>query len=117
MTSAAIASPLTGELARAVHRGVEVGLALHARALAARALGVEHAGVNVGVDRHLLPRHSVERKARRHLGDALRAAGILRKRAQTSGSPSAWYGLRILRWIGYRMPAPVWSIAAWAIGY
>ena len=53
------------ELARAVHRGVKVGFALHARAFAPRAVGIERAGVNVGVDRHLLARHRVERETRR----------------------------------------------------
>ena len=63
------------ELPGAVHRAVEVGFALNRLSLAARAFAVEHAGVNVGVDRHLLSRHRIERKASRDLGNALRAAG------------------------------------------
>ncbi len=61
------------ELPGAVHRGVKIGLALHPRAFAARAVGVEHAGVHVGIDRHLLAGHRVEREARADFGDALRA--------------------------------------------
>ncbi len=63
------------ELSGAVHSAVEVGFALNHLSLAPRAFAVEHAGVNVGIDGHLLPRHCIERKARRDLGDALRAAG------------------------------------------
>ena len=62
------------ELTGAVHRSVEVRLALNGLALAPRPLGIEDAGVNVGVDRHLLAGHGVEREARRYLGHALRAA-------------------------------------------
>ncbi len=63
------------ELAGPVHRGVEIGLALHPGALGAGAVRVEHAGVQVGVDRHLLAGHRVEREAGADLGDPLRAAG------------------------------------------
>ena len=63
------------ELAGAVHGGVKVGLALHARALPARTLRVEQPCVHVGVDRHLFAGHCVKRKARADLGDALRPAG------------------------------------------
>ena len=62
------------ELARAVHRRVEIGLALDARALAARDVGIEQAGVQIRVDRHLLAGHRVEREACAHFRDALRAA-------------------------------------------
>ena len=61
------------ELARAVHRAVEIGFSLHARAFAARALGIEHARMHLGVDRHLFAGHRVERESRRDFGDALRA--------------------------------------------
>ena len=62
------------ELSGAVHRAVEIGLALNGFALAPRAVGVENAGVHVGIDRHLLSRHRVEREARGDLRDALRTA-------------------------------------------
>jgi hypothetical protein len=73
ITSAAIASPFH-ELARAVHGGVEICFSLHASAFAARAVGIEHPGVHVGIDRHLLPGHRVERKAGGDFSDALGAA-------------------------------------------
>ncbi len=63
------------KLSRAIHRSVEIRFLLHGFALAARAIGVQGAGVHVGVDRHLLPRHRVERKASGHFGNALRTAG------------------------------------------
>ncbi len=62
------------ELSGAVHRAVEVGLALYRRALPARAVGVDCAGMHVGVDRHLFAGHRIEREPRRDLGDALRSA-------------------------------------------
>ena len=58
------------ELRGTVHRTVEVGFFGD---LAAAALGlvlVDEAGVEVGVDRHLLTGHRVEGEARRDLGDA-----------------------------------------------
>ena len=62
------------ELRGAVHRAVEVGLALDLRAALAR-LGVgDLPGVQVGVDRHLLAGHRVEGEARGDLGDAPGAA-------------------------------------------
>ena len=63
------------ELRGAVHRAVEVGLLGDLRAALARLLVGDLAGVEVGVDRHLLARHGVEREARAHLGDA---AGAVR---------------------------------------
>ncbi len=60
------------EFPRAVHRAVEVGFLLNERALAPRPERIEDAGVNVGIDRHLLTGHRVERKTRGDLGDALR---------------------------------------------
>jgi hypothetical protein len=74
ITSAAIASPFH-ELARAVHGGVEICFSLHASAFAARAVGIEHPGVHVGIDRHLLPGHRVEHEARSHLRHALAPLG------------------------------------------
>ena len=61
------------ELRRAVHRAEEVGFFRHFEAAAAGFLLVDVAGAQVGVDRHLLARHRVEREAGRNLGDALRA--------------------------------------------
>ena len=63
------------ELRRTVHRAVEVGFVGD---LLAAALGlglVDEAGVEVGVDRHLLAGHRVEGEARRDFGDA---AGTVR---------------------------------------
>ena len=63
------------ELRGAVHRAVEIGLAGDLGAAVAR-LGLgDLAGVQVGVDRHLLAGHRVEGEAGRHLGDA---AGAVR---------------------------------------
>ena len=67
------------ELSGAVHRAVEIGFALNDLAFAPRALRIERAGVNVGVDRHLLSGHRVEREASRNFGDALRAAARSRR--------------------------------------
>jgi hypothetical protein len=60
------------ELAGAVHRAVKIRLSLHDGAFAAGRFGVEHAGVDLGIDRHLLAGHRVEREARRNFRDALR---------------------------------------------
>ena len=57
------------ELRRTVHRTVEVRLLRDLLAAAARLLVVDRAGVELGVDRHLLAGHRIEREARRHLGD------------------------------------------------
>ena len=58
------------ELRRTVHRAVEVGLFGDLLAAALRFVLVDDAGVEVGVDRHLLAGHRVEGEARGHLGDA-----------------------------------------------
>ncbi|MCZ7617307.1 MAG: hypothetical protein M5U32_03030 [Myxococcota bacterium] len=63
------------ELARAVHRAVEVRLLLELAAPSARLLIVDHAMIQIGVDRHLLSRHRIECEASRHLRDA---SGTLR---------------------------------------
>ena len=63
------------ELRGTVHRAVEVGLAGDVSAPLARLLVGDHAGVEVGVDRHLLARHRVEREARGDFGDASGAVG------------------------------------------
>ena len=63
------------ELAGAVHGAVEVGLRAHFRAARARLVLVDQAGVQVGVDRHLLARHRIQGEARADFGDAARALG------------------------------------------
>src|SRR5581483_1460036 len=63
------------ELAGAVHRPEEIGFAADLLAPRSRLLLVDEAGVEVGVDRHLLARHAVEDKARGDLGDAPGALG------------------------------------------
>ena len=63
------------EFRGAVHRAVEVGLLRDDRAALAGGGLVDEAGVQVGVDRHLLAGHRVEREAR---GDLGHAAGALR---------------------------------------
>ena len=63
------------ELRRTVHRAVEVGLLGDLRAALARLLVGDLAGVEVGVDRHLLAGHGVEGEARADLGHA---AGAVR---------------------------------------
>jgi hypothetical protein len=63
------------ELGGAIHRAVEVRLALDQRAPAARLVLVDQAHVHVGVDRHLLPGHRVEREPGGDLGHALGTVG------------------------------------------
>ena len=58
------------ELRGTVHRAVEVGFLGDLGAPLARLLVGDLAGVEVGVDRHLLARHGVEGEARAHLGHA-----------------------------------------------
>ncbi len=53
------------ELAGTVHRAVEVGLAAHFLAPRPGLVLVDQAGVQVGVDGHLLARHRVQGEARR----------------------------------------------------
>ena len=62
-------------LAGAVHRAEELGFLADLGAAALGFLLVDQAGVQVGVDRHLLAGHRVEREARADLGDALGALG------------------------------------------
>ena len=63
------------ELAGAVHRAEELGFLADLGAAALGLLLVDQAGVQVGVDRHLLAGHRVEREARADFGDALGALG------------------------------------------
>ena len=63
------------ELRGAVHRTVEVGLGRDLRAALARLDVGDQAGVEVGVDRHLLAGHGVEGEAGADLGHALGALG------------------------------------------
>ena len=62
-------------LARTVHRAVELGFLRHLGAALARLGLADQSGVEVGVDRHLLARHRVEREARADFGDAPGALG------------------------------------------
>jgi hypothetical protein len=63
------------ELERAVHRPVELALALEGAAPPARIALVDEARAEVRVDGHLLAGQRVEREPRRDLGDALGALG------------------------------------------
>ncbi len=63
------------EFSGAVHRSVKIRFALHQFAFGTRAFGIEDAGVNVGVDRHLFSRHSVQRKAGGDFSHPLRTRG------------------------------------------
>ncbi len=63
------------ELRGTVHRAVEVGLGVHLLAAPAGLLLVDEAGVEVGVDGHLLAGHRVEGEAGAHLGDAAGTVG------------------------------------------
>src|SRR5690606_15952942 len=63
------------KLGRAVHSPVKVRLALDVLPAPARLLLGDEAAVQVRVDPHLLARHRVQGKARRHLGHPLGAAG------------------------------------------
>ena len=58
------------ELRGTVHRAVEVGLVADLAAAVAGFVLADRAGVEVGVDRHLLAGHGVEGEAAGHLGDA-----------------------------------------------
>jgi hypothetical protein len=62
-------------LAGTVHRAEELGLLADLGAALLGLLLVDQAGVQVGVDRHLLAGHRVEREARADFGDALGALG------------------------------------------
>jgi hypothetical protein len=59
------------ELGGPVHGAVEVGLHRHLTAARLRLLLVDEAGIEVGIDGHLLAGQRVQREAGRHLGDAL----------------------------------------------
>ncbi len=63
------------ELARAVHRAVEVGFGAHLGAPRGGFLLRDDAGVEVGVDRHLLAGQGIEGEAGAHLGNAPGALG------------------------------------------
>jgi hypothetical protein len=63
------------ELRGTVHRAVEAALGLDLGASLARLLFADHAGGEIGVDRHLLAGHRVEAEAGRDFGDAPRALG------------------------------------------
>src|SRR6185295_4295116 len=63
------------ELRGAVHRAVEVRLAGDLFATTPRVRLIDETGGEIGVDRHLLTRHRVEREARGYFGDAARALG------------------------------------------
>ncbi len=63
------------ELRGTVHGAVEVRLPGDLGAACARLVVGDQAGVQVGVDRHLLAWHRVEREARADLGDASGAVG------------------------------------------
>ena len=61
------------ELARAVHRAVELRLLRDLLAAVAGLVLVDQARVQIGVNRHLLARHRVQREPRRHFRNAARA--------------------------------------------
>ena len=63
------------EFARAVHRAVEIGFLLDFAAAAAGLGFVDDAGVEFGINRHLLAGHGVEGEPRGDFGDAARALG------------------------------------------
>jgi hypothetical protein len=62
-------------LGGAVHCAVELGFLGHFGAAPAGVGFADQAGVEVGVDRHLLARHRVQREARAHFGDPARTLG------------------------------------------
>ncbi len=63
------------ELHRTVHRTVELALLLQVGAEAAGGRRVDDAGAEVGVDRHLLTRHSVQAETGGYLCDPLGTLG------------------------------------------
>ena len=63
------------ELRRTVHRAIEVGLAAHFLAATACLSLIDLAGVQIGIDGHLLARHGIQGKARRYLGNTPCALG------------------------------------------
>ena len=65
----------THELTRPVHRAVEVRFLGHFRTTFFRFIFGDQPGVQVGVDRHLFARHSVQHETRAHFGDTSRTFG------------------------------------------
>ncbi len=63
------------ELRGTVHRPVEIRFQRHVRATLARLVLADQTGIEVRIDRHLLARHGVERKACGNLGDPTGALG------------------------------------------
>ena len=63
------------ELRRAVHGAIEIGFSGHVLAAQLGFFLVDQAGVQVGVDGHLLARQGIEGKARGHFRDALGTLG------------------------------------------
>jgi hypothetical protein len=63
------------EFGGTVHGAEEAAFVLQRHAALARRLLVDQAGVEVGIDRHLLARHSVQMEARRNFRDAARTLG------------------------------------------
>ncbi len=63
------------ELGRTVHRTVEIGFARDFLAALARFLDRDEAGVQVGIDRHLLAGQGIQGEACGHFGHAARALG------------------------------------------
>ena len=56
------------ELRGPVHRSIEFGLFANLFAPGGRFFGCQDSGVQVGINRHLLAGHCIEREARRHFG-------------------------------------------------
>ncbi|CAM5192314.1 hypothetical protein CDEF62S_05134 [Castellaniella defragrans] len=63
------------ELACAIHGAVELGLLPHFGPALARILLADQARIQIGVDRHLLARHRIQRETGAHFGDPARALG------------------------------------------
>ena len=63
------------ELARPVHRPVEIRFLLDLAAALAGLLLVDHTRAQFRIDRHLLARHGVQGEARRDFRDTARALG------------------------------------------
>ena len=63
------------EFRGAVHGAEEAGFVFQGLAPPPRVLLVDQAGIEIGVDGHLLAGHGIEVKARRHFGDAAGALG------------------------------------------
>ena len=63
------------EFAGTVHRAVELRFLRHCGTARARLIFADQAGIEVGIDRHLLARHRIQGEARAHFGDTSRALG------------------------------------------